>query len=169
MSALPQPDFRDFDSFGELHPSQSQKARANSSVTSHPKNRSKTTKLSRKKRSSATLQLLRLLQKSSSGLAAMMMLGSIAVYLSTVRIPQLWSQEYETLEALQRQERDLVAVDESLKYEIARQAASSQLEMSAMSPENTVFLTPNPNSVKPEVTETDTEKTKLWQVNRLGY
>ena len=167
MSALPQPNFRDFDSYGELRAPQQKQPIANSPVTKNPKNRNKTTKLSRKKRSPAGLKLLTLLQKSSSGLAAVMMLGSIAVYLSTVRIPQLWSQEYETLEALQRQERDLVAVDEALKYEIARQAAQSKLAMSAISPENTVFLTPN--SVKPQVNKTDTEKTKLWQSNHLGY
>ena len=167
MSALPQPDLRDFDAYWGSQVPQQKQPIANSSVTSHQKKRHKTTQLSRKKHSSARLQLLTLLQKSSSGLAAVMMLGSIAVYLSTVRIPQLWSQEYETLEALQRQERDLVAVDEALKYEIARQAAQSELEMSAISPQNTVFLTPN--SVKPQVAKADTEKTKLWQVNRLGY
>ena len=167
MSALPQPDFSNFDSFKELPSPQPTKQTNNSTVVSRGKNYQKTTRLSPKKRTSATLQLLKSLQRCTSGFAVMMVLGSIAVYLSTVRIPQLWSQEYETLEALQRQERDLVAADEALKYEIARQAEESELAMSAISPENTMFL--KPIAVSPQVAETDVTETTLNRVNRLGY
>lgn len=139
MSALPKSHFKEIDTSWK-----SQLAQRNSStdslVRSPKKSRTKTAKLSSKKRSSATLQLLKLLEKSSSVLAVVTISGSIAVYLATVTIPQQWSREYENLETLQRKERKLVALDEALKYEIAQQAQQSDLEMSAIAPESTMFL-----------------------------
>ena len=61
------------------------------------------------------LQVLLLLQRSSLGLAIISMAASVGLYISTVRIPQLWSQEYQNLETLQRQERQLTAINETLK------------------------------------------------------
>ncbi len=134
MSALPQPDYRE--AMYPLNPPASPPEKVVS--TSSPV--TKTTKLSRKKRSSALLQLVSFAQVSSSVLAGTVMLGSIGVYLTTVRIPQLWSQEYENLENLQRQERQLVAIDEALKYSLAEQATQSGLAMSSIGSQNTVFL-----------------------------
>lgn len=162
MAALPQPDFRDVNSFN----SQVLRDKTSVSVSSTTSNKQysrKTTQLSRKKRS-ATLQLLILLQRGSFGVAAIGLLSCLAVYRATVRIPQLWSQEYETLEALQRQERQLIALDEALKYEIAKGAEQPELEMSAISHENTIFL--EPSSIEPQkVPESD----RLPQAAPLGY
>ncbi|VEP11267.1 conserved hypothetical protein [Hyella patelloides LEGE 07179] len=167
MSALPQPDLRDVvDSSWKLQTHQEKTIISNLSVTSSKKTSSKTTKLSRKKHSSAALQLLTLLQQGSSYLAAVMMLASIGLYLATVRIPQLWSQEYKTLEALQRQERNLVAIDEALKYEIAQQAEQPELDMSGIAPENTMFL--QPNHVEPQETAI-ADNNSFWQSIPLGY
>ena len=167
MSALPQPDLRDVvDSSWKLKARQEKTAISNLSVTSSKKTSSKTTKLSRKKNSSASLQLLTLLQQGSSYLAVVMMLASIGLYLATVRIPQVWSQEYKNLEALQRQERNLVAIDEALKYEIAQQAEQPELEMSGIAPENTMFL--QPNSIEPQETAI-ADNNSFWQSIPLGY
>lgn len=126
------------------------------STTTSKKYLRKTTKLPSKKSSSATLQLLTWLQKGSSYVAAVTMLSSISLYITTVRIPQMWSQEYANLEELQLKERQLIAINESLKYEIAQKAQQKESEMSNISPENTIFLQPNAVIPQPE-TEVSTE------------
>ena len=169
MSALPQPDYKDVASSINFSASKNKTRErtnfvSNSSINSDKKYSSKTTRISRKKRSSA-LQLLIILQKGSFGLAAISLMSCLAVYRATVAIPQLWSQEYETLEALQRQERQLVALDEALKYELAKGAEQPELEMSAISHESTVFI--EPTSIKPQ--ETVENKPQLWQSTHMGY
>lgn len=163
MSALPKPNFKEIDTSWK-----SQVARKSSSadsLVSFPKKSlTNTARLPIKKRPSAALQLLKVLEKGSSILAVVTMSGSIAVYLATVTIPQQWSSEYENLETLQRKERKLVALDEALKYEIAKGAQQSDLEMSAIAPESTIFL--ERAFVKP--VETATSIKELPSV-RMGY
>jgi hypothetical protein len=154
MAASPQPEFRNVDSSVVLQ-------------TPNQKYLRKTTNLAQKKRSSATLQLLTWLQKGSSSVAAIAMLSSISVYIATVRIPQLWTQEYQNLEELQLQERQLVAIDESLKYEIAQKAQQTELKMSPISPENTVFL--KPNSVTPQPEKAIADDRQFQRAIPLGY
>lgn len=151
MSALPKPHFK------EIDPSWKSQLAQKKSLTN-------TTKLPVKKRPSATLQFLKLLQKGSSILAVVTMSGSIAVYLATVTIPQQWSREYENLETLQRKERKLVALDEALKYEIAKGAQQSDLEMSSIAPESTIFV--EKATVKPVEVATSIEKSPSV---RMGY
>ncbi len=87
------------------------------------------------------LKVLSLLQKGSFGLAIVSMTTSIGVYISTVQIPKLWSQEYQHLEDLQRQERQLIAINETIKYQIAREAGDDS-RLSVSKPESAVFLSP---------------------------
>lgn len=147
MSALPQFNFKDVNSSFNSQALRDKAIVSDSAVASNRQDFKKTTQLLRKKRS-ATLQLLILLQKGSFGVAAIGLLSCLGIYRATVRIPQLWSQEYETLESLQRQERQLVALDEALKYEIARSAEQPESEMLAISNESTVFL--EPTSIEPQ-------------------
>jgi hypothetical protein len=154
MTASPQPEFKNVDSSVVVQ-------------TPNKKYFRKTTNLAQKKRSSATLQLLTWLQKGSSYVAAITMLSSISIYIATVRIPQLWTQEYENLEELQLQERQIVAIDESLKYEIAQKAQQPKLKMSNISPENTVFL--QPNSVTPSSKKAIAGARQFEQSIPLGY
>ena len=87
------------------------------------------------------LKTLSLLQKGSFGLAIVSMATSIGVYISTVQIPKLWSQEYQHLEDLQRQERQLIAINETIKYQIAREAGDDS-QLSVSKPESAVFISP---------------------------
>ena len=87
------------------------------------------------------LKVLSLLQKGSFGLAIASMTTSIGVYISTVQIPKLWSQEYQHLEDLQRQERQLIAINETIKYQIAREAGDNS-QLSISKPESAVFISP---------------------------
>lgn len=87
------------------------------------------------------LKSLSLLQKGSFGLAIASMSVSIGLYISTVQIPKLWSQEYQQLENLQRQERQLIAINETIKYQIAQEAAQDD-RLSVSEPESAIFVPP---------------------------
>ena len=115
------------------------------------------------------LKLLSALQKTSFGLALGSMLASTGLYISTVQIPKVWSQEYRHLEDLQRQERQLIAINEKIKYHIARQAGQDK-SLSISQPESAVFVTPvKANSqVRVETPRYDREVAKI-KYNQLGY
>jgi hypothetical protein len=87
------------------------------------------------------LQVLSLLQKGSFGIALASLSVSIGLYISTVQIPKLWSQEYQNLENLQRQERQLIAINETIKYQTAKEASQDR-NLSISTPESAVFITP---------------------------
>lgn len=87
------------------------------------------------------LKVLSLIQKGSFGLAIASITTSLGVYISTVQIPKLWSQEYQHLEDLQRQERQLIAINETIKYQIAREAGDDS-QLSVSKPESAVFISP---------------------------
>ena len=87
------------------------------------------------------LQLLSLLQKGSFGLALVSLAASLGLYTSTVRIPELWSQEYRNLENLQRQERELTAINEKIKYQIAHEASKDN-RLAISQPDSAVFIAP---------------------------
>ena len=101
----------------------------------------KTKSFSRSNALPKNLKILSLLQKGSFGLAIASMTTSIGVYISTVQIPKLWSQEYQHLEDLQRQERQLIAINETIKYHIAREAGENS-QLSISKPESAVFISP---------------------------
>lgn len=166
MSALPIPQFQAPDSASRLSNSQAEilERRSRSPQTG---DRQKAIKFSRRQRASASLVLLKFLQKGSAFLAVSTMVGSLAIYLSTVRIPQLWSQEYESLGALQRQEQQLVAIDEALKYEIAQQAEKAELGMLPISSERTLFL--ERSQMKPQAKQVKSKSTKHFQAIPIGY
>jgi hypothetical protein len=90
----------------------------------------------------AQLQILLLLQKGSFGLAFTLIVASITVYISTVGIPQLWSEEYRNLETLQRQERQLTAINETIKHRLAQQAQQKNQDLVPLSTANMIFIKP---------------------------
>lgn len=166
MSALPIPQLQDLDTAARSQTSQAEilEKRNRSPKVS---DRQKAIKFSRRQKASTTLVLLKFLQKGSAVLAVFTMVGSLAIYLSTVRIPQLWSQEYESLGALQRQEQQLVAIDEALKYEIAQQAQEAELEMLPISSARTLFL--ERNSVAPQAQKVNANTAKKFESIPMGY
>lgn len=117
----------------------------------------------------SNLKVLSLVQKASFGLAIASMTASIGVYISTVHIPRLWSQEYQHLENLQRQERQLVTINETIKYQIA-QEAGQDTRLAISKPESAVFINPSKNKIKnkSEIV-TSQEKTVSLKLNSLGY
>ncbi|MGF1590072.1 MAG: hypothetical protein ACFCU7_12655 [Pleurocapsa sp.] len=117
----------------------------------------------------SNLNTLLLLQKSSFGIAIASMTASIGLYISAVHIPKVWSQEYQHLESLQRQERQLIAINETLKYQIA-QEASQDNRLAVSSPESAVFIPPAKISVKNKSNiSTEQAKTVELKLNSFGY
>lgn len=170
MSALRQPDFS-----SEYYSPQTQSIPLNNQpkiVQQTPVNSPKILK-SQAFSAPATLpknlRTLSLLQKSSFGLAIASMTASIGLYFSTVQIPRLWSQEYHHLENLQRQERQLIAINETIKYQIAQEASQDE-RLDISKPESAVFISPAP--VKPRnhsnLQDNQSQLAKL-KLNRLGY
>ena len=148
MSALRQPNFST-----EYYSPKTQPPKINyqPQVVRQPKANSKKIVESKAFLSSTSLpsnlQALSLLQKGSCGLAIATMTASIGLYISTVRIPKLWSQEYQHLENLQRQERQLVAINETIKYQIAHEAGQDDRLIIAK-PESAVFINPAKTQIK---------------------
>jgi hypothetical protein len=66
----------------------------------------------------------------------------LGVYAWSVYIPRLWSQEYQKLETLQRYERHLTAMSESLKNQLAQQAERPEMGLTNLHPAQVIFLSP---------------------------
>ncbi|HHP7231671.1 MAG TPA: hypothetical protein ACFCUY_12535 [Xenococcaceae cyanobacterium] len=84
------------------------------------------------------------LQRLTFGISSLLMVSSALVYVAGVRTPQLWSQEYERLEILQRQERELTAANETLKQDLVRQAEQkaekTEAQLSYLQSDDVIFL-----------------------------
>ncbi|MGD1920040.1 MAG: hypothetical protein ACFCAD_14790 [Pleurocapsa sp.] len=115
------------------------------------------------------LHILSLLQKGSFGLALVSMAASIGLYTSTVQIPELWSQEYRNLENLQRQERELTAINEKIKYQIAHEASRDN-RLSISKPESAVFVYPAKVKLKNSL-ENKSDRVEVVNIKHssLGY
>lgn len=144
---------------------------SNNQLTS--KNRTKVSKTYKKSPSRfpkqrefpAYLKILLLLQKGSLGVACLSIVTGIILYLSSVSLPQKWSKEYRNLENLQRQERQLTTMGETLKYKLAQQAQEFQLP--PITSQNTVFLKPKSLAINSHSHQVNPKKS-LKKIN-LGY
>lgn len=115
------------------------------------------------------LKTLSLIQKGSFAIAIATMSASISLYASTVKIPKLWSQEYQHLEDLQLQERQLVAVNETIKYQIAQEAGRDH-RLIISKPESAIFISPaKVQAKKPVNLEKNQQKIAELKYNSLGY
>jgi hypothetical protein len=170
MSALRQPDFSTDYYYPPVQPNQ--EVHQPNIVDRSPNPPAKLVK-SRAFRDSTTLpqnlKTLSLIQKGSFAVAIATMTASISLYASTVKIPKLWSQEYQHLEDLQLQERQLIAVNESIKYQIA-QEASQDKNLSISKPESAIFLRPaKVGSRKSVDLEQNQQQIAELKYNSLGY
>lgn len=91
------------------------------------------------------------LQQGSFPLAFALIVAAMVVYGWTVYIQQRWGQEYEKLESLKKQERQLISANEVLKNQMAEQAESPTAGLLLPNPNNAIFLAPAPQRppVKP--------------------
>ena len=123
----------------------------------------------RSPRMSRWTRSLILLQKSSSVLAFCLVSASLVVYSKTVDTQQLWGSQYKKLENLQRHERNLTTVNETLKNDLAQQAENPETGMVPFNPNNTIFLTPaQKRPFKKAAAETTAEDDTIT-TTPLGY
>lgn len=86
------------------------------------------------------LRLLLEIQQGTS-LGLLLVIGTIlGLYGWSVQSQRLWGQKYEHLKQLQRQERQLIAANEVLKYQMAEQAQSPATGLVNPMPAKTIFL-----------------------------
>ena len=115
------------------------------------------------------LKALSFLQKGSSALALVSMTASIGLYISTVQIPKLWSQEYQNLENLQLQERQLISINETIKYQIVKEAGQNK-QLAISTPESALFINPAKVQVKTaSQINVDQAKVANLKLNSWGY
>lgn len=169
MSALRQPDF----SRNYYPKTLTQQANYQNSVARKPQVKSAKVLRTKTFPGSNTLpnhlKTLSNLQKGSFGLAIASMAASIGLYMSTVQIPKLWSQEYQHLEDLQRQERQLISINETIKYQIA-QEASQNSNLAISKPESAVFVNPAKVELKKQSARQDNQLEEVaLKYGGLGY
>jgi hypothetical protein len=99
------------------------------------------------------LKLLLVLQRTSSAFTFLLVVGLLVVYGWTVYTQQRWGRAYNRMEALQKQERQMMAANEVIKNQMAKQAEIPDSGLVLPEPGNTIFLTPAPQRppVTPEV------------------
>jgi hypothetical protein len=119
----------------------------------------------------ANLQVLLLLQKTSFAIAILSTAASLGLYVVTVRVPQLWSQEYQKLENLQQQERQLTAINESLKYQLASEAGEKNNNLSLQESNDAVFIPPAEVKVEREPEDRQAQAAELvkFKYTSFGY
>ena len=99
---------------------------------------------SRKKKKSFPLylQVLLLLQHTSSLVALGAIALSLVMYGLQFRTQQAWNQEYEELQSLQRYERTVTGINEALKDEIAESGTRNGQNLVPITPERNIYLQP---------------------------
>ncbi|MBF2019423.1 MAG: hypothetical protein IGR93_04725 [Hydrococcus sp. C42_A2020_068] len=98
----------------------------------------------RSRRLSSQWRSLLFLQKLSSGIAFCLVASVLGVYAWSVYTPRIWGQEYKKLETLQRHERHLTAMNETIKNQLAQQAEKPETGLANLHPGQIVFLSPTP-------------------------
>jgi hypothetical protein len=92
----------------------------------------------------AWMRSLLKIQKTSVGLAVVLATATVGVYGWSVYSQQLWGKEYNRLQQLRHQERQLTASSEMLKHDIAKHVNAKELGLVPQSAEQTIFLKPAP-------------------------
>ena len=97
------------------------------------------------------LRLLLLVQRSSTAIAAVLVLATLVVYGSTVYTQQLWSKEYRKLKTSQRHERQFVTASEALKARASQQAERPGSGLVPQTPASLLFVQPSAPRPQPVV------------------
>jgi hypothetical protein len=113
------------------------------------------------------LTLLVMAQRGSSVVTFILIAAVLTVYSWTVYAQQRWGQAYRHLESLQKQERQLIATNEVLKNQMARQAEKPDVGLILPDPSTRIFLSPAPQrpEVEPDILPSSTSP----QTRPMGY
>lgn len=116
------------------------------------------------------LKILWLFQQSSSLVAFLLVSSTLYLYIWSFCLPQNWSKQYKTLEKLQRHERELTIINESLKKQLAQQAENPDAGLENFDPTTAIFMPPAKTSVNnTSALKTQSEFSKLLDRIPLGY
>ncbi len=88
------------------------------------------------------LSSLAIAQRVAVGAGLVGAIATLGLYGLTVKSQQAWSKTYNRLELLQRNERDLLAVNEALKHQLAQQAENPRNGLVPQNTNSTIFLPP---------------------------
>ena len=113
------------------------------------------------------LNLLLWTQRGSSVMTLMLGAAILVTYGWTVYIQQQWGREFDRLEAMKKQERQLVSTNEVLKNQMAEQAEKPTAGLLLPDPSNAIFLTPAPQ--RPDVKASPTPPAEAAPTRPLGY
>jgi hypothetical protein len=104
------------------------------------------------------LKTLLFVQRSSDVITFLLIAATLALYSWTVYTQQQWTKEYDKLQTLQRNERQLTTTNEGIKNQLAQQAEKPETGMVAPDPRNTIYLQPAPQrQVHPPVKTVEPE------------
>ena len=143
---------RPSDQKAAAQPARSNPARSNP-AQSNPAQSDVVQTLPRPQTTPSWLKLLLVLQRTSSAFTFVLVIGLLVVYGWTVYTQQRWGKAYSRMETLQKQERQLMAANEVIKNQMAKQAETPDSGLVLPEPGNTIFLAPAPQRppVTPEV------------------
>ncbi len=88
------------------------------------------------------LSSLVIAQRVAVGAGLVGAIATLGLYGLTVKSQQTWAKTYNRLELLQRNERDLLAVNEGLKHQLAQQADDPRNGLVPQNTTSTIFLPP---------------------------
>lgn len=132
---------------------------------------SKVTQLPRRSQSlPLALQFMLLVQKSSTLLTFGLVTITLGVYGWTVYAPTLWSKEFSKLKTLQRDERQLISTNETLKHKMAKQAEQPGSGLTQPNPSQSLFLSPTDSpDIKLPTNTHSTEQELLAPESPVSY
>ncbi|MBF2080057.1 MAG: hypothetical protein IGR76_16445 [Synechococcales cyanobacterium T60_A2020_003] len=114
------------------------------------------------------LQMLIYAQKGSTVLMVSSVAAMLSVYGWTVHIQDSWGRDYQKLQSLLQQERQLTTSNEALKQQIAKMAEDPSARMALPAPSQMLFVDPAPVR-EPQVIETRQPDVRSSQNAPLGY
>ncbi len=113
------------------------------------------------------LTLMLWTQRGSSLVTLMLGAAILVTYGWTVYIQQQWGREFDQLEAMKKQERQMISANEVLKNQMAEQAEKPTVGLLLPDPGNAIFLTPAPE--RPAVKASPTPLVESAPTRPLGY
>jgi len=113
------------------------------------------------------LKSLLFVQRSSDVITFLLIAATLTLYSWTVYTQQQWTKEYDKLQTLQRDERQLTTTNEGIKNQLAQQAEKPEAGMVTPNPRNTIYLQPAPQ--RQVRTPTKTAEPEPGAKAPLGY
>ncbi|MEM1367439.1 MAG: hypothetical protein AAGG02_05340 [Cyanobacteria bacterium P01_H01_bin.15] len=90
------------------------------------------------------LRLFSVVQRGTSIFTFGLVVGMLFIYSRTTDAPEQWNKAYKTLMDLERSERQLLGVNETLKEQLSQEALSGKANLVDPEPSRILFVPANP-------------------------